>query len=150
MRILWKTFFAGFAVALCTLSCDGNQQITPTITVQNDSTNHLDWVSVKWGDHRLDVGVMSPGTGATYLGVSLPTFVTTNVAIIKFINEDDPGLSSESGTPDEARARRVKSWRKVPVDVEPLLHLRPQHYDVTFRILSLTNAELQVNTTEKQ
>ena len=54
-------------LVLCELSCSTNAPLRRDITVQNHSTNHLDWASVDWGGHRISVGVMSPGSSATQL-----------------------------------------------------------------------------------
>jgi len=141
-------------VALCTPACSSKlssrSQVGADITVQNDSTNHLDWAEVEWGDRSISVGVMPPGKGATFLDFDLPSDVRTNVAVIKCINEDTPGLSWDSGSNDEVRARRATSWTRIPVDVRRLLQLGDGHYDVTFRILSLTNADVLVERRENR
>lgn len=87
---------------------------------------------------------MPPGNAKTFLDASLPTDVTTNVAAIEFINEDAAGLNWESGSNEEVRARRAKSWSKVPVDASQLLHLDSDPYRITFRIRNLTNADILV------
>jgi hypothetical protein len=114
------------------------------ITVQNASTNHLDWAKVEWGGRVIEVGVMPPGKGATTLDAGLPTGVTTNVAVIEFINEDAPGLNWQSGSHEEVRARRTNSWTRVLVDVSRLLQLGQEPCHITFRILSLTNADVVI------
>ena len=132
------------SLALCVVSCSSSRQLRRDVTIQNGSTNHLEWVDVDWGGHTIDVGVLPPGKGATILDAGIPAGVTTNIAVLKFINEDQPGLNWESGSNDEVRARRAKSWTRVPVDVSPLLKLGPGPCHITFRILSVTNAEVVV------
>ena len=103
------TFLIAFLVALCVPSCHRDPHLKRDITVQNASTNHLDWAKVEWGGRVIEVGVMPPGKGATTLDAGLPTGVTTNVAVIEFINEDAPGLNWQSGSHEEVRARRTNS-----------------------------------------
>jgi hypothetical protein len=132
-------------VLLCAISCRSRDPVwEPDITVRNDSTNHLDWASVEWGGHSLDVGVMHPGNEATYLYQRIPSDITTNLAVIRFINEDSPGLNWKSGSNEEVRSRRAKSWTEIPVDVSHVLLHRHERCDITFRILSLTNAEVLI------
>jgi len=133
----------------CMTSCSRNGAPLHRVTYRNDSTNHLDWVRVEWGGRIFGVGVMAPGKSATVLDESLRTEVTTNVAIIEFINEDATGMNWESGSNEEVRARRERAWTRVPVDVSQLLRLGPEPHDVTFRILSLTNADLMVKPRAK-
>ena len=142
-----KLSYIGAVLALCITSCSRNTHLNydRNITIQNDSTNHLDWAKVDWGGRLLDVGVMPPGKGATYLNFNLPSGVTTNTAFIEFINEDAAGLNWESGSNGEVRERRAHSATRIPVDVSKLLRLGTEHYDITFRILSLTNADVLVN-----
>lgn len=130
----------------CSRSTPSNSAPHPkqSLTVRNDSTNRLDWAQVRWGERVLEVGVLSPGKGATFLDAGPPVGVTTNIAVIEFINEDAPGLNWESGSNEEVRTRREKSWTHVPVDVSGLLRLGPGG-EITFRILSLTNADVLVD-----
>jgi hypothetical protein len=116
-----------------------------SLTFRNNSTNHLDWAQIRWGDRVIELGVMSPGKDATFLDTGLPAGVTTNIAVIEFINEDAAGLDWKSGSNEEVRARRGKSWTRVPVDVSGLLRLGPGGSQITFRILSLTNADVLVD-----
>jgi hypothetical protein len=133
------------AVSLCASSCSSRDPLwEPDITVRNDSTNHLDWASVEWGSLSLGAGVMPPGTFSTSLYERIPSDITTNLAVIKFINEDSPGLNWESGSSEEVRSRRAKSWTEIPVDVSQVLLHRHEHCDITFRILSPTNAEVLI------
>lgn len=132
------------SLALCVVSCSRTRPLRRDITIQNDSTNHLDWADVDWGGHTIEVGVLPPGIGKTILDAGIPVGVATNVAVLKFINEDEPGLNWASGSNDEVRARRAKSWMRVPVDASPLLRLGPGPCHITFRILSVTNAEVKV------
>ena len=134
----------GTMLAVCVTSCSNRARLSADISVQNDSTNHLDWAKVEWGGHSIDVGVMPPGKSATLLDFGLPSGVTTNTAVVEFINEDAPGLSWASGSNEEVRARRANSVTRVPVDVTQLLRLSPEHYQITFQILSLTNATVLV------
>ena len=139
-------FLLAFVLTCGMPSCSRHSRLEPTVdvTIQNDSTNHLDWVEVDWGGRVMTAGVSPPGKGATELDAGLPVGVATNVAMIKFINEDDPRLSWTGGSNEEVRARRAISWTQVPVDVNRLQQLGPGHYKITFRILSLTNAELLI------
>jgi len=125
-------------------------QVGADITVQNDSTNHLDWAKIEWGDRDISVGVMPPGKGATLLDFGLPSGVKTNVAVIRFINEDAPGLGWDSGSNDQVRARRETSWTLLPIDVSRLLQLVDGYYEITFRILSLTNADIAIQKRESK
>jgi hypothetical protein len=145
-----KIAFVCFISVACMTSCSRNDVRLNRVTYQNDSTNHLDWVRVEWGGRIFRVGVMPPGNSATVLDESLRTEVITNVAIIQFINEDATGMSWESGSNEEVRARRENSWMRVSVDVSQLLRLGPEPHDVTFRILSLTNADVMVKTRAKR
>lgn len=101
-------------------------------------------MKVNWGGHTIEAGVMSPGKGMKIYDAGLPVGVTTKVAVIEFINEDTPGLNWGSGSNEEVRERRAKSWTRVSVDVSQLLNLGREPYHVTFRILSVTNAEVLV------
>ncbi len=140
----------GLALAFAT-SCTRNTPSSPaphptqSLTIRNDSTNHLDWAQIRWGERVIELGVMPPGKGATFLDAGIPPGVTTNIAIIEFINEDAAGLNWKSGSNEEVRARREKSWTRVPVDVSGLLRLGPGGSQITFRILSLTNADVLVD-----
>ena len=137
----------GLGLAFAT-SCSRNtshspaQHPTRSLTFRNDSTNHLDWAQIRWGDRVIELGIMSPGKDATFLDTGLPAGVTTNIAVIEFINADAAGLNWKSGSNEEVRARREKSWTHVPVDVSGLLRLGPGGGQITFRILSLTNADV--------
>jgi hypothetical protein len=137
-------------LALFLASCTTNAPLRRDVTIQNDSSNHLDWVSVNWGGRILRAGVMPPGKGAMIFEAGLPAGVTTNVAVIEFINEDTPGLDWASGSREEVRARREKSWTRVPVDVSRLLRLGHGPYSITFRILSVTNADLLIERIESR
>ena len=141
--------FALMSALLWVTSC-ASQKPMPDVTIQNASTNHLDWVEVRWGENVMTAGVLPPGVGKTELHKGLPARITTNFAIIRFINEDDPRLRWESGSNEEVRARRATSEMFVPVDVSPLLRLGPRQDKVTFRILSLTNADVLVQTRQRQ
>jgi hypothetical protein len=145
----WKILLIILAVGLWGVACNSPQRPTVDVTIRNDSTNHLDWVTVKWDEAEIPAGVMGSGKAVTILDAGLPKDATTNVAIFEFINEDDPGLNWDSGSNQEVRMRREKSWRRVPVDVSRLLQLGPGHYEVTFRLLSLTNATVAVATTQR-
>ena len=132
------------ALAFCVVSCSPSKRLRRDITLQNDSNNHLDWVEVNWGGRVVEFGVMPPGKGATLIDVGLPTSVTTNVAVISFINEDAPGLNWKSGSNEEVRARRENSWTRVPVEVSQLLRINSEPHHITFRILSVTKAEVRI------
>lgn len=137
-------------LGFCVTAGSSSPKVSADISVRNQSTNHLDWVSIEWGAGRIQVGVMPPGKGATYFDFGLPANVQTNVAFFKFINEDTSGLDWKSGSNEEVRARRATSWTRVPIDVSRLLHLGKEHHYVTFRLLSLTNADVEVVKVSKK
>ncbi|HEX2854764.1 MAG TPA: hypothetical protein VHO24_16145 [Opitutaceae bacterium] len=135
------------ALAFCLVACSPSERLRRDVTIQNDSKNQLDWVSVKWGGRVFGAGIMPPGKGATIIDASLPANVTAKVAIIEFIDEDAPGLNWKSGSNEEVRARRAESWTRVPVDITQLSQISGQSCHITFRILSLTDAEVRVERT---
>ncbi len=131
------------AVALFTISCSVPQhRIGADLEMRNSTTNHLGWAKLVWGESLVTVGVFSPGTSAVYLDQGIPKTITTNVATIEFVIEDDPRL--QIGSEDERVALKRKLIQRVPVDVTPLRNLAPGYYRITFSLLSLTNAELKV------
>ncbi len=150
MRTRLKTLFlAAVAVVLATSCSMGRRQPIVDVTVQNNTTNQLGWAEVNWGEgSSISVGVFAPHTGKTYYDTSFPKSVKTNIATIEFVDEEDARL--HIGSEDERLALRKQSIRRVPVDVSPLRRLAPGHYHVTVSLLSLTNAELVIQTKPKK
>lgn len=144
------TILAILILPLFLISCGSKEHARIDITVQNASTNDLDWAEIDWGGHSLSVGVMPAGKSATLLDYGLPSGTKTNVAVIKFINENSPDLNWKSGSNEAVRARRANSWTQVPVDVSRLLQLGKGRYEITFRILSLTNADVLIQSKENK
>src|SRR5688572_20734862 len=105
MHLFLKSLIA-FALLFLTSSCS-NSRSEPTVdvTVENATTNQLDWVRVDWGGAWLTKGVLAPKAFGKEYDAGLPD-VATNVAFIQFINEDDPQLKFESASNDDVRARR--------------------------------------------
>ncbi len=148
MRELLTTLLLFLGICL---SCFSNgHRMTPDITVENNTTNRLDWMHIQWGNDEVQVGSIPPGNAAIFIRYSLRTAANTNLAVISFIHEDTPGLSWNSGRNAEVRARRARSWTHIPVDVSPVLQLHQERYHLTFRILSVTNAVVLVEKNESK
>jgi hypothetical protein len=122
-------------------SCGTKRPATSVdITIQNDSTNNLDWVELVWGEGNLSVGVMSAGNGKTILDAGIPKSAT-DTATLEFVENNDPKL--RAGPTDRA-ALEARKKHSIQVDVSRLRRLAPGRYDVTFSILSLSEAKLRI------
>jgi hypothetical protein len=71
-----------------------------------------------------------------------------HLAYFEFVDEGDPRLQGTKG--DENLRLRHQLMRKIPIDVAPLKQLGPGSYGVTFSLVTLTNAELTIQTKPKR
>ena len=135
--------FVAVAFAGLLASCS----ITPSrpsvdIDIRNDSTNHLNWVSVLWDEGKQTAGVMIPGASKVSLDAGLPKKPKSDTAFMEFVDDNDGWTYQGRPTSERKRFR-------IPVDVSALKRLSAGHYRVTFSILSLTEARLQIQKKEK-
>src|SRR5690606_17147457 len=95
-------------------------------SMSNESGIELNGARVVWEDREISFGILIKGGSATILGAGLPKSIASNTATVKFIE----------------RSSRVP--HEIPIDVSPLRRLAPGNYEVNFRILSLTEAKLEI------
>ncbi len=57
-------------------------RITVNISLQNASTNDLDWVELKWSGPDVPGGILPPGISATAIGVEWPNVSNAQLTFI--------------------------------------------------------------------
>ena len=135
--------FVAVASAVLVMSCSiPSSRPSVDIDIRNDSTNHLNWVSVLWDEGKQTAGLMIPGASSVSLDAGLPKKPKSDTAFMEFVDDND-GWTSQ-GRPNSERRRY-----RIPVDVSALKRLSAGHYRVTFSILSFTEVRLQIQKKEK-
>jgi hypothetical protein len=136
-------FLAALGLTILAASCRiAPQQASVDIEIRNDSTNELEWVSVKWDDGEKSAGVLPPGVWKVELDAGLPKNPKSDTAFMEFVDDRD-------GWVYQARPNSERKRYRIPVDVSALKRLSPGRYHVTFSILSFTEATLQIEKQDK-
>ncbi len=130
--------------ALLAVSCSSlRQRPSVDIKISNESTNDLNWVCVLLDEREQCVGVLPAGVWKENLDAGLPKTHKSDTAFVEFVDEKD-GWHYQDNSPNSER----KLYR-IPIDVSALRQISSGHYNVTFSILSFTEAKLQIEKEDK-
>ncbi len=144
MRFRFELLIAVPCLIIIATGCNSlHPQATVDVSIRNDSTNYLDWVSVVWGSGEIRAGILPPGAGAKHYDAGLPKLVKTNIATLEFVDDNDRKLHA---LPMDRTALEKRKAYVIPIDVSALRQLSVGgHYHVTFVITSFTEAKLVID-----